>query len=103
MGTSKFEGYALCVADYEENYLYGLCENNELYGISSLVKAAGGQTVRSSVPNAFESESEPETEDTFFHDIRAEYRQSSGRVNPPVMRVRVTVEVETLSDEESAR
>ena len=101
MGTSKFEGHALCVADYEENYLYGLGTDEPVVkGISALVLDAGGSTVHASVPPAFEDGGD---EDGYFKDVREEYRELTNRKSLPVMRVKVTVEVEPLSDEESAR
>ena len=102
MGTSKFEGYALCVADYEENYIYGLVGPEPVMkGISAFVLNAGGSTVRASVPMAFEEGGDDE--DGYFKDVRDEYRALTARKVLPVMRVKVTVEVEPLSDEESAR
>ena len=101
MGTSKFEGHALCVADYEENYIYGLgTDETVMKGISAFVLDAGGSTVRASAPMAFEDEVD---EDGYFKDVSDEYRELTARKALPVMRVKVTVEVEPLSDEESAR
>ena len=101
MGTSKFEGHALCVSDYEENYLYGVgTEEPFMQGISAFVLDAGGSTVRSSVPSAFEEESDG---GGYFKDVREEYQSLTGRKCPPVMRVKITVEVEPLTDEESEK
>lgn len=116
MGEAKYEGHAVCVADYEEDYLFLLGDilklKRRLRGMSDFVEDAGGQAVRSAVPNAFEYEgdfdpdldgiSDPD-EDGFWKGIRDEYRESTGRKNLPVMRVKVTVEVEPLSDEEAGK
>ena len=102
MGTSEFEGHALCVADYEENYIYGLgTDEPVMKGISAFVLDSGGSTVRASAPAAFEDEGDDK--DGYFKDVRDEYRELTNRKALPVMRVKVTVEVEPLSDEESAR
>lgn len=101
MGESKFDGYALCVADYEENYLYWVGTGDPVMkSIAAFVLDAGGSTVRASAPMAFE---EGDDEVGYFKDVREEYRELTNRTNLPVMRVRVTVEVEALSDEEAGR
>jgi hypothetical protein len=73
-------------------------------GISQFILDAGGSVVRASVPAAFEYEGDSElSDDGYFNDVRNEYRELTQRKLPPVMRVRVTVEVEPLSDEETER
>lgn len=113
MGDAGYKGYAICVADYEDDFLFLLGgQSKRLCGITDFVEEAGGVAVKSAVPNAFEYEgdfdpdldgiSDPD-EDGFWKGIRDEYRETTGRKNLPVMRVKVTVEVETLTDEEAGK
>jgi len=109
MGDAGYKGYVLCVADYEEDFLFLLGDQGvrkSLRGISDFIEEAGGQAIRSALPHAFKYEDDPDPEindDNFWKGIRDEYRESTGRKNLPVMRVKVTVEVETLTDEEAGR
>lgn len=104
MGESKFDGYALCVTDYEDSYLYGMGTGEPvLKGIGSFILDAGGSTVRASVPSAFEDDGTEDDSLGYYKDVREEYQALANRTNPPVMRVRVTVEVEPLSDEEAGK
>lgn len=101
MGTSKFEGNVVCVADHDENYL---CEiaGASVRWLSDMIIDAGGQSVTSSVPFAFER-GDQHDEGGYFEGVRKEYRESTGNEYPPVMRVKVSVEVEMLSSEQSKR
>lgn len=115
MGDAGYKGYAICVADYEEDYLYLLgTDKRSTPGIATLIEEAGGECVRSSVPNAFEDEGDPNSVDTnpdmvtegqppFYQGIRDEYRKNTERKNLPIMRVKVTVKVETLTDDEAGK
>lgn len=105
MGSSKFDGFALCVNGFEENYLYEVGgEDRVVKGIGAFVREAGGRAVRSALPAAFEDEDATDVDDVgFYRSVRDEYRNETQRKHPPVMRVRVTVEVENLSDEEAGK
>lgn len=101
MGTKTLEVNAVCVADWEADHLREInpsdISKGFLGGITALVKEAGGTTVTDGTVSAFEDIEG----DEFWAPFRAEFREESGLEVPPVMRVKVTVEVEPLSPEES--
>lgn len=112
MGAKTLELNAVCVADWESNHLREINPRDPfdgfLGGIASFIKDAGGITVRDGVVSAFESDGvkldgDEDSDEDFWAPLREDYRKESGFEVPPVMRVKVTVEVETLSPEESKR
>jgi hypothetical protein len=119
VGRSQFKGLALHVSDYETDHLHVIGEpwnGGALATLFRLVRAAGGVSVPEAVPNAFEDEGDPESTDEqltpeeieagitpFCKTTREEYREETGRKLPPIMRVKITVEVEVLTDEENEK
>jgi len=102
MGKSTFEGLAVAVADYEENYLQSVdTQPTKIMSIAQLVHEAGGKCVRAVLPSAFEDADELEGDSTFYQDEVNAWKQANNRQNLPVMRVKVTVEVELLTDSEA--
>lgn len=103
MGTKTVELNAVCVADWEANHLREINPADStkglLAGIATFIKDAGGTTVKESVVSAFEDIEGEE----LWKRIREEYQNDQGLEVPPVMRVKVTVEVENLPPEESKR
>ena len=94
MGKSTFEGLAVAVADYEENYLQSVdTQPTKIMSIAQLVHEAGGKCVRAVLPSAFEDADELEGDSTFYQDEVNAWKQDNNRQNLPVMRVKVTVEV----------
>lgn len=103
MGTKTIEVNAVCVADWEADHLREIGPGDPtkgfLGGISTLIRDAGGTTVTDGVMSAFEFEDCEGKE--FWAPFRAEFQEESRLEVPPVMRVKVTVEVEPLSPDES--
>lgn len=112
MSTEEFVGHVVAIADYEEDYVVlletpgGQPHPRGTLSLIAMIRAAGGTTVRPILPDAFESEHGPQ-QDTICERIHTEaregYREQTGRHNLPVLRVKFTVEVEALTDEESGR
>lgn len=108
MGTKTLEMNAVCVADWEADHLREINPADPtkgfLGGIASLIKDAGGTTVKDGVFSAFDSiEEDDATDREFWAQRKAEFQAETGLEVPPVMRVRVVVVVETYSPEESKR
>ena len=101
MGTKTLVANAVCVAEWESNRLMEINPEDPskavLGGITELIKEAGGATVTDETVTAFESSEG----DEHWACFRNQFRKESGLEVPPVMRVKVTVEVETLSPDES--
>jgi len=81
---------AVCVADWEADYLREINPSNPLKGffggISRIIKDAGGTTVTDGVVTAFEDIDG----DEHWTPFREEFREESKLEVPPVMRVKVT-------------
>lgn len=110
MGTKTIEGIAYCVRDQEEDYLGFLPEDrpvSESVSISSLVLEAGGTAIRGGIPESFEygGTDDPDADDPsgYWATTLAGYREETGRKNLPLARVKVTVTVEPLTEEESGK
>ena len=93
----------MAIADYEENYLQSVgTQPTKIMSVTQLVHEAGGLCVRAVLPAAFEDADEldghlPE----YYQDEVNAWKQDNNRQNLPVMRVKVTVEVELLTDSEA--
>jgi hypothetical protein len=117
VGEAKFEGLALHVSDYDTLHVIGKPWDREaLSYLCRLIHAAGGVSVGDCVPHAFEDEGDPESIDDnlspeeialgitpFCKGVREEYWEETGRKLPPIMRVKIHVEVEVLSEEENEK
>jgi len=105
MGTKTIELNAVCVHDWESNHLHEITSDDKsdafLGGIAAFIKGAGGVTVSDGVFTAFEYEGADEGGQDLWANLRNQYREESSLELPPVMRVKVTVEVEVLTPEES--
>lgn len=101
MGTTTLELHAVCVKDWEDDHLYEIAPEKPgkgfIGGISALIQQAGGTCVGDVIVPSFEYEGE----DPHWEKFREMFREGTGLEVPAVMRVRVTVEVENLSPEES--
>ena len=101
MGICEREGVCLAVSGYEEDYL-DFAEPGSACGIAELVEqAAGMESPRWDVLTAFELvQSSTAGRDTWSTTV-ADYQAETGRKWPPVYRVKIRVEAEALSDEET--
>ena len=93
MGTKTLEANVVCVSDYEDDYIAEVnpkeIPKGFSGGITRFIKDAGGGAIREGEAHRF------------FYPRNLEDTYQPGTV-PTVMRVKVTVEVENLSPEESA-
>lgn len=107
MTTKTLELNAVCVADWEANHLREINPKDPtkgfLGGIATLIKNAGGTTLEDGVMSAFEDIREENREENYLEPYRTGFQKETGLEVPPVMRVKITVEVENLSPEESKR
>ncbi len=86
------EGVFVPVSGYEENYLQSLDENGESVSATSMLGDV--HTVDSSEVSAFEG-------NRYMLGIIDEYRAHNPTPYPPAYRIKITVEVEPLSDAET--
>lgn len=101
MGSWSYEGIVLPESGYEEDFLHiGDPPGQDYIGAVGMIEKAAGTEVPGGVNSSFEYEHNDE--DGFWTSGRDEYRNESGRQYPPVYRVRIQVEAEQCSDEETA-
>lgn len=101
MGSTVFTGDVLAIRDHEDDYLMEVVGTNRIVGISNLIREAGGTTVPTVIPDAFEAEDLPTDHNDFYAGHREGFREEHNRFSPPILRVKITVEVEPLTDEEA--
>lgn len=100
MGTYKLEMDGVCVKDWEDDRIVQVnppvIRDAFVGGIARLVCEAGGGTVGDAIVPAFEFSDDP-----YWASLREGFQKATGLDVPTVMRLKITVEVENLSREES--
>lgn len=96
MGVYEKEGICEAVTDYEENYLEFEDENWPLCIAETVGVAAGVPAPRNNPYRYFWFPTLP-----IYDGAIEKYRQESGRQYPPVYRIKLRIEAEALSDEET--
>lgn len=103
MKTHTVEGIGVAIYGEEENYLY--LEEKDSVAVSDLFEKAGAETVYSHLEHAFDCQDVSWKDEEFggrsITKTVAEYRAQSGRHYPPVYRVKLTIELEEIPEEES--
>lgn len=105
MGTATFQGTVIAVQDQNDHYLLEVGTSGAIPRVittENLIREAGGILVEATLPEAFEAENNT-AKDPFgdYAEERETYRDLYERRNPPILRVKITVEVEELTDEEA--
>ena len=92
-----YEGLAV-YESWEEGQCIIPMDGSDTTSLAVLIREDGGSTIGFWEDGVFASRYPDTPRDVKY---REEYTESTGNRVPPVMRLRVTVEVETLSQEES--
>jgi len=98
MGQYEISGVGIAVGSEESNYIE-LRDGAtiDVVGVTDLVRRAGGVVIGESLASALQY---PHDED--WRDVEREARERSGMSGtPPVYRVRISVEIERVSDDQA--
>jgi hypothetical protein len=101
VGVFEKEGLCLPISGEEEDYLRFV--DGDHLGICSTIVSAGGESVRGGIDYYFETLNKPGRGilDEIARRRVDEWRKENHATYPPLMRVKIRVEVEYATDEET--
>ena len=95
----EVKGVGIGVHGYEENYIH-LFDDKENVAATTLLSSAGAKSISWSEFTAFQYGEQYGENDHFFKYLK-EYRRVNKKDFPTIYKIKISVEVEALSDEES--